>query len=274
MTTEVIQANIDVHTRLAASYDRAEPHFRPENQAKVRRQLQDLRGRCPGGKMLDLGCGTGFLIRLAHDLFAEVHGLDVTPAMLERVDTSPGNVFLHNAPAEQLPFADETFDLVAAYSFLHHLEDYRRVLREAQRVLRPGGLFYADLEPNKLFWDRMTALASAPAEELAPWVLQARASVLGTDVRVEREYGIPQAIFRRAEFTKAVLGGLDPRQLPQDTRELGFRTCEVRLEWYVGQALVMHGRSFAEAERVEDYLRAIAPLSDDLFKYVRLVLGK
>jgi SAM-dependent methyltransferase len=194
--------------------------------------------------------------------------------MLAQVDTSPGNVFLHNTPAERLPFPDDSFDLVTAYSFLHHLEDYPRVLREAWRVLLPGGLFYADLEPNKLFWDRMAALAEVPAAELPPWVLQARESVLGTDARVEREYGIPRETFRRAEYTKAILGGLDPHALPGQARELCFRTCEVRLEWYVGQAQVMHARSFAEAERVEDYLRAVAPLSDHLFKYIRLVLGK
>jgi ubiquinone/menaquinone biosynthesis C-methylase UbiE len=274
MTSPVIRANIEVHTRLAATYDRDEPHYRPENQAKVRRVLEGLRRRSGGGKMLDLGCGTGFLLRLAHDLFAEVHGVDVTAAMLERVDTSAGNVFLHNTPAEHLPFPDGTFDLVTAYSFLHHLEDYRRVLREAWRVLRPGGLFYADLEPNKLFWDQMAALAAVPAAELPPWVLQARDSVLATDARVERERGIPQATFQQAEYTKAILGGFDPRLLPEEARALGFSTCEVRLEWYVGQAAVMHGRSFTEAEQVEDYLRSVAPLSDHLFKYVRFVLGK
>jgi ubiquinone/menaquinone biosynthesis C-methylase UbiE len=274
MTSEVVRANIDVHTCMAESYDRVEPHFRAENQAKVRRQLEVLRARCGGGRMLDLGCGTGFLIRLAHDLFDEVHGLDVTPAMLARVDTSPGNVVLHTAPAEQVPFRAETFDLVTAYSFLHHLEDYPRVLREAHRVLRPGGLLYADLEPNRLFWDRMAALAAAPDHELAPWVVQARDSVLATDARVEREYGIPRDTFRRAEYTKAVLGGLDPRHLPRQSRDLGFAACDVRLEWYLGQAQVMHGRSFADAERVDEYLRAIAPLSDDLFKYIRLVLMK
>src|SRR5271166_6612239 len=104
MAHPVIQANIEVHTRLAATYEQTEPHFRPENRAKVRRVLEELRGRCGGGKLLDLGCGTGFMIGLAHDLFAEVHGVDVTPAMLARVDTSPGNIFLHTTPAEQLPF--------------------------------------------------------------------------------------------------------------------------------------------------------------------------
>jgi ubiquinone/menaquinone biosynthesis C-methylase UbiE len=273
MTSRVVEANIEVHTRMATDYERVEPHFRPENQAKVRRVLEDLRRRT-GSRMLDLGCGTGFLIQLARDLFDEVHGVDVTPAMLERVDTSTGNVTLHLASAEDVPLPDASFDLVTAYSFLHHLEDYHAVLREAQRLLRPGGLFFADLEPNKLHWDAMVALADTPPAELSPWLVQARDSVLATDSRVEREYGIPRETFRQAEYTKAILGGFDPRQLPREARELGFQACEVRLEWFVGQAHVMHGQSFAAAERIEEYLRAAAPLTDHLFKYVRFVLTR
>jgi ubiquinone/menaquinone biosynthesis C-methylase UbiE len=274
MDSPVIAANIAVHTRMAADYERAEPHFRPENQAKVRAILQELRQRCGGGRMLDLGCGTGFLIRLALGLFDEIHGVDITPAMLERVDTSSGKVFLHQAPAENVPLPDASFDLVTSYSFLHHLEDYQRVLREAHRLLRPGGLFYADLEPNKLFWDAMIGLANVPSEQLPPWVVQGRDSVLATDARVEREYGIAQETFRQAEYTKALLGGFDPRRLPEQARQAGFRTCEAHLHWYLGQAPIMHGRSFEEAERIEDYLRSITPLSDHLFKYVRFILGK
>jgi ubiquinone/menaquinone biosynthesis C-methylase UbiE len=274
MDSPIIAANILVHTRMAADYERAEPHFRPENQARVRQVLEELRQRCGGGRMLDLGCGTGFLIRLALDLFDEIHGVDVTPAMLQRVDTSSGKVVLHQAAAENVPLPDASFDLVTSYSFLHHLEDHRRVLHEAQRLLRPGGLFYADLEPNKLFWDAMVGLADVPREQLPAWVLQARDSVLATDARVARDYGIAPETFRQAEYTKALLGGFDPHRLPEQAHEAGFRTCEVLLHWYVGQAAVMHGQSFEEAQRIEDYLHAIAPLSDPLFKYVRFILGK
>ena len=51
--------------------------------------------------------------------------------MLDRVDTSPGNIFLHNAAAEETPFDSGRFHLVTAYSFLHHTDDFQRVMREA-----------------------------------------------------------------------------------------------------------------------------------------------
>jgi ubiquinone/menaquinone biosynthesis C-methylase UbiE len=267
----IVAANVEVHTRMAATYNAQEPHFRPENRAKVRRVLESLRARTKGERLLDLGCGTGFIIDLAKDLFREVHGVDVTKAMLDRVDRSSGNVQLHLGLAEQLPFPDATFDMVSAYSFIHHTEDYWKVLREACRVLVPGGICYVDCEPNRLFWRAMSA---TPAEGLPPRVAKARASVLETDARVEKEFGIPAETFNQAEYSKAILGGVDPREIDERSKELGFSSCAVRFEWFVGQAEVMHGQSFADAETVDAFLRSIAPLSDHLFKYVQVVLVK
>ena len=83
---DVIAANIEVHTRMASTYQSNEPHFRPENRAKVRGVLETLAARAGGGRLLDVGCGTGFVIDLARDLFRRIDGVDVTPAMLQRVE--------------------------------------------------------------------------------------------------------------------------------------------------------------------------------------------
>ena len=82
---EVIEANIQVHTRMADSYNRNEPHYRPENRAKVRSKLEEMRRRFGSARLVDLGCGTGFVIDLAKDLFGAIDGVDVTQAMLDRV---------------------------------------------------------------------------------------------------------------------------------------------------------------------------------------------
>ena len=160
--SSVHDANIAVHSRMADRYDAEEPHFRPENQAKVRQRLLGLRARVPGGKLLDVGCGTGFIIHLALGVFDEIHGVDITPAMMARVRIDKGNITLHRTPAETLPFADASFDAATAYSFLDHLEDQGAVLREVARVLRPGGVFYADLNPNRLFWKAVGAIDRRP----------------------------------------------------------------------------------------------------------------
>lgn len=267
---EVIAANIEVHSKMAATYDTQEPHFRPENREKVRRKLQLLR-KATGPKLLDIGCGTGFIINMAHDLFAEVHGVDVTQAMLDRVDISPGNITLHNGAVEALPFENASFDAISAYAFIHHVRDYRVVLAEALRVLKPGGVMYIDLEPNRLFWSAMVDLEKRPADEVAGYsaiVKREIQSVLHTDERVEEEFGVASETFNNAEYTKSVLGGIDPFEFRQCCLELGAKACDVRFEWYLGQGAVMHGKSFQTATEVDAYLRDALPLSASFFKYL------
>ncbi|HEV2643606.1 MAG TPA: class I SAM-dependent methyltransferase, partial [Candidatus Elarobacter sp.] len=186
---DVIRANIEVHTRMASTYQTNEPHFRPENRAKVRRVLETLAARAGGGRLLDVGCGTGFVIDLARDLFERIDGVDVTPAMLDRVDRAGGHVFVHEARAEALPFGDATFDMASSYAFMHHVTDHAAILREVRRVLRPGGLFYVDLEPNKLFWASMNAL-ELRGGTYSDIVAREIESVLHTDDAVEGEFGI------------------------------------------------------------------------------------
>jgi len=263
MSSDVIRANVEVHSRLVDVY-RNEPHFRPENQAKVRAMLTDLRRRAPGGKLLDLGCGTGFIIDLARDVFDEIHGLDVTPAMLAKIDTSRGNITLHNTNAEHLPFADATFDLVTGYSFLHHLEDFRPVLREAFRVLTPGGLGYFDLDPNRLFWKALMELEASAAGQppLSDIVQREIQAILHLDEQVEAEYGINRQTFQMAEPMKAFQGGLDPAEFTAAAQACGFAACDVRVEW------------FQAAATVDAYLRRALPLTGHLFKYLQFVVRK
>lgn len=270
---EVIEANIAVHTRMADSYNRNEPHYRPENRANVRAKLEEMRQRFGGARLLDLGCGTGFIIDLAKDLFGAIDGVDVTQAMLDRVDVSGGNVRLHRCAAETLPFAGASFDVVSAYAFIHHLRDYSKVLREACRVLKPGGGCYIDLEPNRLFWQAMVRLEKQGGQ-YSDIVRREIDAVLHRDEGVMAEFGIEKAVFNAAEYTKALLGGIDPWQFRDECLRLGFRSCEVSFQWFLGQGAVMHQVSFEAAATVEAYLRRILPLSADCFKYLQFVLTK
>ena len=274
MASDIIAANIQVHTRMAGGYNSNEPHYRPENRARVRARIEAMQ-RYGRGRLLDLGCGTGFVIDLAKDLFERIDGVDVTQAMLDRVDTSGGNITLHNCVAERLPFTDAGFDVVTAYAFLHHLEDYPKVLTEAHRVLKPGGGFYVDLEPNKLFWEAMVDLEQQGSGTIYSDIVQKEMdSVLHTDERVEAEFGIGKDVFNQAEYTKSILGGIDPYAFREHSLATGFSSCEISFEWFLGQGAVLHGQSAEAADIVEAYLRRILPLSAKCFKYLRFVLVK
>ncbi|MDP9345695.1 MAG: class I SAM-dependent methyltransferase [Actinomycetota bacterium] len=97
--------------------------------------------------ILDVGCGTGTLaIALAEAApDAVVTGVDGDPAILDRArhkaTDADASVVFAEGRAERLPFADASFDCVTSTLMLHHLtpEPKRQALREAARVLRPGG---------------------------------------------------------------------------------------------------------------------------------------
>jgi ubiquinone/menaquinone biosynthesis C-methylase UbiE len=95
------------------------------------------------GRVLEIGAGTGGNLAFYGP---DVESLTVTepdPAMLRRLErtvraTAPTATVLR-APAEDLPFEDDTFDVVVSTLVLCGVDDQPRALREARRVLHPGG---------------------------------------------------------------------------------------------------------------------------------------
>jgi ubiquinone/menaquinone biosynthesis C-methylase UbiE len=95
-------------------------------------------------RVLDVGTGTGHTALAFAPRVGEVVGLDLTPAMLEQArslaeERGVTNVRFEPGEAEALPYADAGFDLVTCRVCAHHFRDVRRAVREAARVLRPGG---------------------------------------------------------------------------------------------------------------------------------------
>lgn len=266
----VVEANQRVHSQLADQYNETEPHFRPENQAKVRRRLAEIAASAPArSRMLDLGCGTGFLLNLAHDLFDRIDGVDATRAMLDRVDLSPGNITLHQGVVEDLPFGDGTFDVATAYSFLDHLADHRPVLQEAARVVKPGGKLYVDLVPNRAFWNEIYLTAEASHRPFDPIVEREIEELVNHEQKLQEQFGIDPIDWKFAEPAKSGGKGFDAETLRAETEAAGF-DAEIRFEWYLGQAVVMHGTSTEAAETVDTHLRRLLPITAHLFKYIVL----
>ena len=92
-------------------------------------------------RALDVGCGDGRLDAMLEPL-GELHGVDVTPEMVEAAAANAPHGRFQVADGTRLPFADGEFDLTFTVCALHHVEPPERpaYLRELARVTRAGGL--------------------------------------------------------------------------------------------------------------------------------------
>ncbi|MGH3950779.1 MAG: class I SAM-dependent methyltransferase [Pseudonocardiaceae bacterium] len=144
--------------------------------------MRESLSECPGGDLLDVGCGPGMLVRHLLDTRPgdfRITACDRSPAMIEAVEervANSGGVQLMVARIEDMPFADESFDVALAMGVLEYA-DAARALREMARVLRPGGLVL------------VTMLNPLSPYRLFEWVMYWPAlRMLG---RVERLLGVP-----------------------------------------------------------------------------------
>jgi ubiquinone/menaquinone biosynthesis C-methylase UbiE len=99
-------------------------------------------------RILALGCGTGIEVRALRrltDPVTSIVGVDHSPVLLEvarQLTVQEGldrNVIYSAADAHHLPYGDGEFDIVTMHTLISHVEDPIQVLREARRVVRPGG---------------------------------------------------------------------------------------------------------------------------------------
>jgi len=139
-----------------------------------------LSGARPGDRVLDVGCGGGYLARLLAAAVApggQVTGLDPSaPAIGYARKRAAANCSFVVGAAQDLPWPDQSFDVVASTLAAHHIPDAARqdAFGEMYRVLRPGGaLLIADFRPSgrrHSLHSRVTASrhgSAVPLEDLA-----------------------------------------------------------------------------------------------------------
>lgn len=103
-----------------------------------------------GAKLLDCGCGPGDLCHAASERGATVIGCDYSTHMVKLAKSNYPNISFVHEDAENLTFADASFDAVTLNYLLLHVADQWKVLLEAKRVLRPQGqmVFALWMPPN------------------------------------------------------------------------------------------------------------------------------
>ena len=111
-----------------------EPTFIPMYRA-VLKQLQPDEEKM----LLDAGCGSGLFLSMAAATGASVHGIDAAPGLLAitRRRLPEATVLLEDL--EEIPFADETFDIVTGFNSFQYAGSFENALKEARRIVKTNG---------------------------------------------------------------------------------------------------------------------------------------
>ncbi|MBL8782766.1 MAG: metalloregulator ArsR/SmtB family transcription factor [Alphaproteobacteria bacterium] len=159
----------------------------PEDQ--VEGALLEFVGPSQVSAYLDLGTGTGRILELVAPRASRAVGIDLNGEMLTlaraRIErASLNHVQVRRGDLFELPYADDSFELITVHQVLHYLEDPSAAVAEAARVLKPGGrLVIADFAPHALEFLRdahQHRRLGFADKEVAQWFKTAGLSLAGT----------------------------------------------------------------------------------------------
>eukprot|EP00656_Telonema_subtile_P054523 TRINITY_DN8179_c0_g1_i1.p1 TRINITY_DN8179_c0_g1~~TRINITY_DN8179_c0_g1_i1.p1 ORF type:complete len:290 (+),score=55.28 TRINITY_DN8179_c0_g1_i1:16-885(+) len=227
----------------------------PEVQAQRSEMLRTLQPAA-GERVLDIGCGPGFLLEdLNHQVgeSGHVEGCDPSLVMCELAEKRlPSHVIVKPAKAEELPYRDESFDVVVLSQVLLYVHDVPKALEEARRVLRPGGrLLICDTDWNSLVVntgdkERLERIRTACGStfvhaSLPPKLpgLLAKAGLVLTDVQTVPMIGAGKADWSGASF----VGNWAFRVVPDKARAHGLPQRDVD-DWLVEQKAMSEANEF------------------------------
>jgi SAM-dependent methyltransferase len=124
-------------------------------------------------RSLEIGAGTGYftLNLMLAGMIGEATCTDISPGMLAALSANAQRLGLNvetvATDAEELPFAEESFDLVLGHAILHHIPNLQRAFGEFARVLAPGGTLLFAGEPSR-YGDRLAGVPKRLATTAAP----------------------------------------------------------------------------------------------------------
>jgi ubiquinone/menaquinone biosynthesis C-methylase UbiE len=109
-----------------------------------------------GGRLLDIGCGTGSTLSASQTYHTAV-GCEFSKEAL-RLSKKRGIELLARSNAEQLPFKSGSFDVVTALDVIEHIDDDEAAIRELRRVMKPGGKAVISVPAHRFLWSEHDAM--------------------------------------------------------------------------------------------------------------------
>lgn len=167
-------------------------------------------------RVLEVGCGTGIFLKHLSKLDHDLHGLDYTEGMLRvaqmQLSNNDNSATLLHGNAENLPYSDNSFDLVYSYKVLAHVPNLHSALNDIHRVLQPNGTAILEFY-NKFSLRRLFHRSEYYHNWLSP--KEVRQSVNDANFTITKIYGaricIPTASFMQINGLKQIFRFLETK---------------------------------------------------------------
>ena len=187
-------------------YNQNESIFNENRKTTCKKILQDSASISGDNNFLDLGTGTGNLLRLGKDIFKQSFGADISENLLAQIKEDFPECCLFASDAENIPVKDSSMNCVSCYAMLHHLLKHEKIFRECFRILKEGGTLYTDHDPN-YFLNRFYHLFYK--------------------IRYRNKSGFGSDMEELAEYHNTYSSGINPKKLKKLLLEIGFKEVKI-----------------------------------------------
>lgn len=213
-----IRANRAYHDYVAKNYER-DPRVRlgamHANSAKRLEWLQRQYAiPTDSSLVLNLGCGTGNLMKKADEIFGFTVGMDISLNMLKQAKRYTNS--LVQADALKIPLKSESLSLVFCAALLHHIYDLKVFFGSVYRVLKPGGIFYSDYDLNRRFSQTIKRIP------FFSFIFSSYKNISDKFIFTKEDKRAWRAIHDIAEYHEEFRNGLEPSEIVNIARRVGF----------------------------------------------------
>lgn len=216
------RANQQYHDYVAKKYERDPRVFLGTLHSNCGRRLSWLKQKYDIKKdsvVLNLGVGTGNLMRESEALFRMTIGMDISINMLEQAKRYSER--LVQADARLIPLRSDSVDLVYCVALLHHIYGFEKFFSSIYRVMKPGGIFYSDYDQNRRLYQTIRKVPFLPG------LLALYKKTSDKFIFTRQDKKEWKAVHDMAEYHEEISGGLDPAEIADIAKKTGFS----KVEW-------------------------------------------
>ncbi len=206
--TLIKRSNRDVYNKITPDeYDQNESLFNETRKKEYALILNSLAKISGNENYLDIGTGTGNLLRISQNIFKNVYATDISERMLAKIKDKFPSVKFAASDAEDIPFKNGAFNCVSCNALLHHLYAHEKIFTEIYRVLVKGGTVYTDHDPN-YFFNRFYHVFYK--------------------IRYRGTHGFGSKKNDIAEYHNVFSPGINPEKLAEFMSKIGFKNIKIK----------------------------------------------